>query len=310
MWRTARKVLRHCPSRPFPGRRCAGALRAGTPLRLEEHTLPAPGEGEILVRNEYATLCRSDLSTYAGRRVEKTPTILGHETVGRVAALGSPLSDLSGRPLRVGDRVTWAIYAADPSGAMARRGIPQKSPDLFKYGHERLTPESSWHGGLAEYTLLRRFTPVLVLSEAVPLPAAAILNCAVATVAAGEVRPGAMAADAAMDFCGRPEAMEQTLEALAVGGTAVWVGGVCPQRPVSVDGERVVRRLLSVRGLHNYNAADFSAAVSFMERCHGRYPFAALVRDSFPLEEAEAAFRCALERNPYRVGIHFKTSRP
>ena len=166
MWRTARKVLRHCPSRPFPGRRCAGALRAGTPLRLEEHTLPAPGEGEILVRNEYATLCRSDLSTYAGRRVEKTPTILGHETVGRVAALGSPLSDLSGRPLRVGDRVTWAIYAADPSGAMARRGIPQKSPDLFKYGHERLTPESSWHGGLAEYTLLRRFTPVLVLSEA------------------------------------------------------------------------------------------------------------------------------------------------
>lgn len=129
-------------------------------------------------------------------------------------------------------------------------------------------------------------------------------------VAAGEVRPGAMAADAAMDFCGRPEAMEQTLEALAVGGTAVWVGGVCPQCPVSVDGERVVRRLLSVRGLHNYNAADFSAAVSFMERCHGRYPFAALVRDSFPLEEAEAAFRCALERNPYRVGIHFKTSRP
>ncbi len=129
-------------------------------------------------------------------------------------------------------------------------------------------------------------------------------------VPAGEARPEAMQADVTMDFCGRPEAMEQTLGALAVGGTAVWVGGVCPQRPVRVDGERVVRRLLTVRGLHNYNAGDFSAAVSFMTRCHGRYPFASLVRGGFPLEEAEEAFRYAVEHNPYRVGIDFKTGRP
>lgn len=62
--------------------------RAGQPLRLEECEIPPLKAGEVLVKNEYATLCRSDISTYLGRRIEKSPTILGHEIVGRVAALG------------------------------------------------------------------------------------------------------------------------------------------------------------------------------------------------------------------------------
>ncbi len=157
--------------------------RAGQPLRLETCEIPPLKAGEVLVKNEYATLCRSDISTYLGRRIEKSPTILGHEIVGRVAALGAPTSDANGFTLRVGERVTWAIYASDPSSEMSRRGIPKKSPDLFKYGHEQVTPTSTLHGGLAEYTLLRRFTPILPLDEQIPLPAASIINCAVATVA-------------------------------------------------------------------------------------------------------------------------------
>ena len=157
--------------------------RAGQPLRLETCEIPPLKAGEVLVKNEYATLCRSDISTYLGRRIEKSPTILGHEIVGRVAALGTSASDVNGCTLRVGERVTWAIYASDPSSEMSRRGIPQKSPDLFKYGHEQVTPTSTLHGGLAEYTLLRRFTPILPLDEQIPLPAASIINCAVATVA-------------------------------------------------------------------------------------------------------------------------------
>ena len=171
---------------------------AGKPLQLEECEIPALCQGEVLVKNEYVTLCRSDISTYTGKRIEKTPTILGHEIVGRVVALGegNPVLDLEGRPLAIGERVTWAIYASNPDGEMARRGIPQKAPDLFKYGHEQLTERNTLHGGLAEYTLLRRYTPVLPLAETVPPAAAAIINCAVSTVAgslrlAVEKSPGA-----------------------------------------------------------------------------------------------------------------------
>ena len=165
------------------------------PFSYETVAVPALRAGELLVRNEYTTLCRSDLNTYAGKRIEKTPTILGHEIVGTIEELGpeAPIVDSRGAPLRVGDRVTWAIYASDPCSCLARRGVPQKGEDLFKYGHERITPESNLHGGLSEYCVLRKHTPVIRIEAAIPLPVMALINCSVATVAgslrlAGDVR--------------------------------------------------------------------------------------------------------------------------
>ena len=162
--------------------------KTGMPVILEEREIPALRPGEILVRNEYATLCRSDISTYSGKRIENSPTILGHEITGRVAGLSEDgMTDLDGNALGLGDRVTWAIYAADPESVMSKRGIPQKSPDLFKYGHEKLTPENSFHGGLSTHTILRKHTPVMRLPEDMPVQVAAIINCAVAT-SAGSMR--------------------------------------------------------------------------------------------------------------------------
>lgn len=165
------------------------------PFTYETVPVPRLRTGELLVRNDYTTLCRSDLNTYAGKRIEKTPTILGHEIVGTIEEFGpeAPAVDSRGAPLRLGDRVTWAIYASDPCSCLARRGLPQKGEDLFKYGHERITPESNLHGGLSEYCVLRRHTPVIRIDAAIPLPVIALINCSVATVAgalrlAGDVR--------------------------------------------------------------------------------------------------------------------------
>lgn len=338
--------------------------KAGTPLQMEECDIPALKEGEVLVRNEYATLCRSDISTYLGKRIEKSPTILGHEIVGRVAAIAPGVTDADGNPLHVGQRVTWAIYASDPSTELSRRGIPQKSPDLFKYGHEQLTPESTLHGGLAEHTLLRKHTPILPLDESIPLPVGSIINCAISTVVgslrlAGELRGRRVAiwgigmlgivacaicrergageivaidinrerlalagrfgatraclpddkaladlrADVTIDYSGRIESMEATVSSLDIGGVAVWVGGVCPQDKVKIDSEMVIRRLSTIKGLHNYNGEDFREAVSFVSRCWQKYPIAELIHDGFPLSRAEEAFRYAIDRNPFRVGI-------
>ena len=156
-----------------------------TPFEMEDVKVPALKEGEILVRNEYTTLCRSDLYTFSGKRTEKTPTILGHEIVGVIEEMGpgAPERDTRDDALAVGDRITWAIYAANPDSTMARRGIPQKGKDLFKYGHEQIKPQSHLHGGLSEYCILRPYTPILKLREDMPLPVIALVNCSVATVA-------------------------------------------------------------------------------------------------------------------------------
>lgn len=355
--------------------RSAVFVRAGVPIEIVELEVPPLGPHEVLVRNEMATLCRSDLATYTGKRMEPTPTILGHEVVGRIYDFGSDASrfDLRGEPLNIGDRVTWAIFASDPESPMAARGIPQKSADLFKYGHEQLTADRTLHGGLSQHIVLRAHTPIMKIAEDVPVPVAAITNCAVATVAGafriagpvrdrtvlvsgagmlgvlacamaqglGAARVGAMdidpvrlemaarfGADFRMDLpteldsvrnlgppdCGSvdiiietsgvPWSMEKSLPLLSVGGIAVWIGAVSPDRPVSIAAETVVRNLLSIHGLHNYNTTDFLAAVAFVESCHLRYPIRELVHDRFTLEQIEEAFAYAIATHPYRVGVH------
>ena len=62
---------------------------AGTPLRLEERVVPAPGAGQVLVRVRACGVCRTDLHVVDGELPDpKLPLIPGHEVVGQVAALG------------------------------------------------------------------------------------------------------------------------------------------------------------------------------------------------------------------------------
>ncbi len=349
---------------------------AGRPLTLESTPVPPLQTGEILVRTEYTTLCRSDLNTFSGKRTEPVPTILGHEMVGRIAGLapGAPPTDCRGAALRVGDRVTWAIYAADPASPLARLGLPQKAAGLFKYGHETIRPGSTLHGGLAEYCILRRHTPVIRIDAPVPLPLLALINCSVATVAgslrlAGPVAgrtviiagagmlgvvacamcrcAGAktiialdIAADrlatatqfgadhtfhpgsgfaalpqelatrwpgepvaVALDYSGVPETMEALLGLLGIGGTAVFIGATFPQRSLQINAEQLIRKVHTIKGLHNYNESDFVAAVEFMERNYARFPFATLVHEEFDLASVNAAFAHALASRAYRVGV-------
>ena len=158
---------------------------ANTPFQLKEIKVPSLKPDEVLIKNEFTSLCRSDLNTFCGKRTEKTPTILGHEVVGRVVDLGTDKNkvDLNGNLLKPQDRITWGIYASDPNSDLAKAGIPQKSPDLFKYGHEQITQDSNFHGGLSEYTILRPNTPVVKIAEDIPLKVASIINCSVATIA-------------------------------------------------------------------------------------------------------------------------------
>ena len=321
---------------------------SGSPIKVRSLPIPSLQPQEILIRNEFTTLCRSDLHTYSGKRQEKSPTILGHEIVGRIEQFGSeaPQTDLRGTPLQIGDRVSWAIYASDPCCDMAQKGIPQKGEQLFKYGHEQLSKEQSLHGGLSQYTILREHTPILKIDESVSLSVAATVNCAVSTIAgalrlAGEVRnkavlvsgagmmgmiasamcksagaslvattdinpqrlnqANAFGADEAMlassmspplltdtfgsdrpfdlvlELSGAPTAMEHTLDYLKTGGVAVWVGATFPLRDIRVNAEQVIRRLLTIKGLHNYNQSDFLRAVDFIEQHHSTYPFASLI---------------------------------
>lgn len=79
------------------------------PLQLVDLPDPAPGPGEILLRVAACGVCHTDLDEIEGRTPPPAlPMILGHQVVGRVAALGPG----AGR-FAVGDRVGVAwIFSA------------------------------------------------------------------------------------------------------------------------------------------------------------------------------------------------------
>ena len=106
-----------------------------------------------------------------------------------------------------------------------------------------------------------------------------------------------------LEFSGVGLAMESTLKVLAIGGTAVWVGATHPHSQVHIDAEQVIRKLWTIKGLHNYNQDDFVAAVDFIEKNYDRFPFADLIHDCFSLDQVNEAFEYALAKNPFRVGL-------
>lgn len=110
-------------------------------------------------------------------------------------------------------------------------------------------------------------------------------------------------ADQALELSGSSEAAKLSLEALRTGGRAVWAGAVSPVGSVAVEPEAVVRRCLTVTGVHNYTPRDLAAAVDFLATHHGRFPFAGLVSRAYSLGEVDEAFEFAESERPVRVAI-------
>lgn len=170
-------------SQPKAERGCLAAVfhSPAEPLELQRLPIPDLRPGEILVKIECCTICGSDLHTLAGRREEVTPTILGHEALGTIVALG-PTDAQVGHG--VGERVTWSVAASCFQCARCRQGLPQKCERLFKYGHALARGRTALSGGLAEYILLQPGSTLVSLPPQADARVFCPANCATATIVA------------------------------------------------------------------------------------------------------------------------------
>lgn len=109
--------------------------------------------------------------------------------------------------------------------------------------------------------------------------------------------------DCVFEMSGNASAVEAAIRAAGIGGRIVLVGSVSPSRAVEVDPERIVRRLLTIAGVHNYRPDDLQTAVNFLQDAHQKYPFASLVEKTWPLAEVQAAFEFAMQARPIRVAV-------
>ncbi|WP_271175809.1 zinc-binding dehydrogenase [Leifsonia poae] len=124
-------------------------------------------------------------------------------------------------------------------------------------------------------------------------------------LAAAIVRAGGRGAvpTVALELSGTASARSTLLSAIDVGGVLVLVGSVSPGPELLVDPDQLVRRLLTVRGVHNYAPRHLEQAVRFLAQSGTRYPFAEQVGQTFPLSEVDAALAAASTGASPRVAL-------
>lgn len=109
--------------------------------------------------------------------------------------------------------------------------------------------------------------------------------------------------DVVIDTSGNPTAIENGISLLNIGGTCVLVGAVYTQRNLSINAENIVRRLLTIKGLHNYIPEDLYLGIRFLLANKNKYPFESLVSHDYQLEKLDDAFKAANLGHSYRVGV-------
>ncbi len=114
---------------------------------------------------------------------------------------------------------------------------------------------------------------------------------------------GGRGVDVAFEISGANPGFQTCWNAARVGGQIVLLGAVFPSPPVPVVLESLVRRNLSIRGVHNYAPRHLATAVEFLEENRANYPFDGLVSAWFPLSQAQAAFDHASAADIVRVGV-------
>jgi putative phosphonate catabolism associated alcohol dehydrogenase len=151
---------------------------------------------------------------------------------------------------------------------------------------------------------LRRHLALAFGAAAVADPLAApTAPTGLAAVRAGVLAGGADDVSIVCEVSGAPAAVRVAIETVGVGGVVVLAGSVSPGASIPLDPESIVRRLITIRGVHNYAAGDLQLAVDYLAEAWRRYPFAELVSARFALHDLDAALERAATGHDVRVAI-------
>jgi L-iditol 2-dehydrogenase len=115
-------------------------------LKLEEVNKPEIDQYEVLVRVKASAVCGTDVRIYEGKKTKgvRTPSIIGHELVGTIEAVGAEVKDFF-----VGDRV--GVMPVIPCGKCyyCLNGRENVCANRTAIGYE-------YDGGFAEYVRIPR----------------------------------------------------------------------------------------------------------------------------------------------------------
>ncbi|WP_192877675.1 MULTISPECIES: zinc-binding dehydrogenase [Arenibacter] len=111
-------------------------------------------------------------------------------------------------------------------------------------------------------------------------------------------------ADVIFEVAGVKELIQQGVELLRPGGEYILVGLVHPDSELSITAEQIIRKCISIKGVHNYAPWHLEEAVAFLDRNYMNFPFEELVSPPFGLENISEAIVEAKKQNWFRVSLN------
>jgi alcohol dehydrogenase len=209
------------------------------PDRFETRSFPSPSVAadEAVIDVELCGVCGTDLKYASGRLPVPYPIILGHEVVGRIAAIGAVAADHHGAS--IGDRVLVESSIPCWHCPQCRSGAYRLCPTKGGYGTRTSTTTAPglW-GGMAEQmfiapgSILHRLPSAMPVETAVGLPLVA--NGLQWLVRQGGLGPG----DRVLIQGPGPQGLAAALVAKAAGASEVVVTGLASDRARLAFAER------------------------------------------------------------------------
>ena len=109
--------------------------------------------------------------------------------------------------------------------------------------------------------------------------------------------------DAVIEVCGYPEVIPTGMQFLRTAGRYVLGGVVNPDSFVRIDANQILRKLITLRGVHNYHPRHLIEALEFVRANRRRFPFHDLVDAKYRLEDVDKAMKDAEQRRVLRAAI-------
>jgi putative phosphonate catabolism associated alcohol dehydrogenase len=109
--------------------------------------------------------------------------------------------------------------------------------------------------------------------------------------------------DLVLEVAGTAAVIPDGVQALRPGGHYIWAGMVHPETRLDLTGETVLRKCLTVRGVHNYAPWHLAAGLDFLARQQTRLPLEGLTSPALPLDKLDEALALTRTREWQRVSI-------
>lgn len=110
-------------------------------------------------------------------------------------------------------------------------------------------------------------------------------------------------ADVVIEVCGKPAVIPDGMAMLRTGGRYVLAGVVNPSAMVALDANQILKKYLTLKGVHNYHPRHLLQAMEFVLANRERFPLRSLVDGRYPLAEVGQAMADAANHRVLRAAI-------